>query len=70
MPRFTIPLLLTVEADTYEDAFEHADGVAAGVGDLERVSLSAEHVNQHRKVMAGSPHWVTGHALYFTDKGF
>jgi hypothetical protein len=67
MSRFTIPLLLTVEANTYYDAFEHAEDLAAG---LDGENISAEHVNQHRKVMAGSPHWVTGHALYFTDKGF
>jgi hypothetical protein len=67
MPRFTIPLLLTVEANTYYDAFEHAEVLAAGVGDLERVSLSAEHVCQY-DIVPGSE--FDFRALYFTDKGF
>jgi hypothetical protein len=33
MPKFTIPLMLTVEADTFEQAFDLADQIAAGLGD-------------------------------------
>ena len=32
MPKFTIPLMLTVEADTFDQAFDLADRVAEGVG--------------------------------------
>jgi ketol-acid reductoisomerase len=64
VPRYTIPFLMTVEADSYEDAFEYADDLAAGIGDQEEVSFSAEHVNQHELTYDGEQR-----VLFFTDKG-
>lgn len=73
MPRFTIPLLLTVEADSYDEAFEYADDLAAVIRSLGCLSIceniSAEHVSQHLRVEAGEPHQYSGRVLYFTDLG-
>lgn len=68
MPRFTIPLLLTVEAENYDKAFDYAQDLAGGIG-VDGENVSAEHVYHHLWAETGEPHACAGRVLYFNDLG-
>lgn len=55
MPKFDVALLITVEAETYDDALKYADQLAEGIGMTEEISCSAvwdyERDNEGQRVL-------------------
>jgi hypothetical protein len=55
MPRFDIPLLVTIEADTYAEAIREGHDLADGIGQTEELSVSVvlnfEHDNDGQRVL-------------------
>jgi hypothetical protein len=54
MERYDMALIITVDAENYEDAQQITDNIAAGLGDTEQIACSAapyEHDNDGQRVV-------------------
>lgn len=47
MPKYNVALIVTIEADSYDDALEEADSLAEGIGMREELSVSVATHNRN-----------------------
>lgn len=63
MSYYDMALIITVEADTYDEAFDKADDIAAGLSDMQQIPASAiflyDHDNEGQRVLYLHPESAT-----------